>query len=100
VDFGCAECKFVKLLKRLPFVREIVGVDVDKELLLRLEEEFLVVWLVGWMFVTRNFRILHPIINDAETDRFGSLLLCQEQGIAIINYSRVRERIFARIFFC
>lgn len=33
VDFGCAECKFVNQLKRLPFVREIVGVDIDAALL-------------------------------------------------------------------
>jgi 2-polyprenyl-3-methyl-5-hydroxy-6-metoxy-1,4-benzoquinol methylase len=30
VDFGCAEGKFLRRLKQLPFVREIVGVDIDK----------------------------------------------------------------------
>lgn len=33
VDFGCAECKFVNMLRRLPYVREIVGVDLDDDLL-------------------------------------------------------------------
>jgi len=33
VDFGCAECKLVINMKRLPYVHEIVGVDIDQYLL-------------------------------------------------------------------
>ena len=33
VDLGCAELKFLKILRSLPRVREIVGVDIDKDLL-------------------------------------------------------------------
>jgi hypothetical protein len=33
VDFGCAECKFVPMLRRLPRVREVVGVDLNEGLL-------------------------------------------------------------------
>jgi hypothetical protein len=38
-------------------------------------------------FVARNFRIVHPIVKDAETFRFGILLQCQEQSTAILNYN-------------
>lgn len=34
VDVGCAECKFLQRLKRLDFIRELVGVDVDKATLI------------------------------------------------------------------
>jgi hypothetical protein len=40
-----------------------------------------------FVFIARNFRILHPIIKDAETVRFGMLLLCQEWRIIILNYN-------------
>ncbi len=33
VDFGCAECKFLRRLKLLPYLREAVGVDLDFGLL-------------------------------------------------------------------
>ena len=34
IDFGCAECKFIKILRDgLPRVREIIGIDYDLELL-------------------------------------------------------------------
>ena len=33
VDFGCAECKFLRTLKTLPRAREIVGVDIDEPLI-------------------------------------------------------------------
>ncbi len=33
VDFGCAECKFLRRLKQLPFVHELLGVDLDRDLM-------------------------------------------------------------------
>ena len=33
VDIGCAECKFLQMLKTLPRVREVIGLDIDLELL-------------------------------------------------------------------
>ena len=29
VDFGCAECKLLRLLKKEEYIEELVGVDVD-----------------------------------------------------------------------
>lgn len=33
VDLGTSECKFLRLLKNLPRAREVVGVDMDLEVL-------------------------------------------------------------------
>lgn len=33
VDLGCSEGKFLRLLKDLPRVREIIGVDIDSNVL-------------------------------------------------------------------
>jgi hypothetical protein len=37
------------------------------------------------LVIQGHFRIFHPIIKDAETVRFGILLLCQERSIVILN---------------
>jgi hypothetical protein len=38
IDFGCAECKFLLYLRNLENARQVVGVDIDGELLERAVE--------------------------------------------------------------
>ena len=33
IDFGCAECKLIQLLKSEDYLEEICGVDIDRSLL-------------------------------------------------------------------
>lgn len=37
IDMGCAECRLLRMLKREPYVEELVGVDYDG-VLLRMSE--------------------------------------------------------------
>lgn len=39
MDFGCSEWQFFCWLKQLKFSREVVGVDVDEELLRRIRRK-------------------------------------------------------------
>lgn len=69
VDIGCAECKLLRLLRREPGVRELVGVDIQAPLLEAQE------------------RSLQPLISDFVLPRPSPLTLRLMHGPDIASAS-------------
>ena len=63
---GCAECKFVALIRRQPHVEELFGVDVDLQLLRRQEN------------------IIKPLTSDYLLRRERPLCIRLMQGVLLV----------------
>lgn len=63
VDYGCAECKFLRLLKKEDYIEELVGVDLDS------------------VPLTMNSNLVKPLITDYLHRRTRPLHIALMQGV-------------------